>query len=306
LQALTQGEDTSLNRAPAPGDPPADAIAREAMLTALVDRWTAHMRWRKNFDRWREDRLWQEDNQMPRIRMIERERGIQGGERVLDIGSGMGGFLVAAARNAMRVVGLEPNADYCAITRLRGARYGLSPSVIRAVGETLPFPDQSFDVVLAQDILEHVRDPDATLREIRRVLRPGGVALVTVINRFAWRDPHYHLRGINWLPRLIGETIVERIGRSKRGARFTDNQRLTEMYYDTFGGFSARVAGMGFVASDMKESLLTHPADADRARHATLKRTLGRCGLLLPAYRLHRFAIVSTFEVALRPGDVAR
>ena len=74
-------------------------------------------------------------------------------------------------------------------------------------------------------------------------LRPGGVALVTVINRFAWRDPHYHLRGINWLPRPLGERIVERIGRSKRGARFTDNQRLTEMYYDTFGGFAARAAG---------------------------------------------------------------
>jgi ubiquinone/menaquinone biosynthesis C-methylase UbiE len=285
-----------------------DARAREEMLTALIDRWTEHMRWRKNFQRWREDRLWQEDCQMPRIRAIERECGPLGGKRVLDIGSGMGGFLVAAARNTMRVVGLEPNVDYCTITRLRGARYGLTPSVVRSVGETLPFPDQSFDVVLAQDILEHVRDPDATLREMRRVVRPGGVALVTVINRFAWRDPHYHLRGINWLPRPLGEAIVERIGRSKRGARFTDNQRLTEMYYDTFGGFAARATTMGFVATDMKESLLMHPTptDATSARHAALKRALRRCGLLRASYRLHRFAVVSTFEVALRPVDVAR
>ncbi|HEY7907430.1 MAG TPA: methyltransferase domain-containing protein [Thermomicrobiales bacterium] len=301
MQAITHGENASVHHAP-------DANAREAMLTALVDRWTEHMRWRKNFDRWREDRLWQEDGQMPRIRMIEREHGPNGGERVLDIGSGMGGFLVAAARNAMNVVGLEPNADYCTITRLRGARYGLTPSVVRSVGETLPFSDHSFDVVLAQDILEHVRDPDSTLREMRRVVCPGGLALVTVINRFAWRDPHYHLRGINWLPRPLGEAIVERIGRSKRGARFTDNQRLTEMYYDTFGGFAARVAGMGFVATDMKESLLMQPTatGAKNARHAALKRALRRCGLLRAAYRLHRCAVVSTFEVALRPVDVAR
>jgi ubiquinone/menaquinone biosynthesis C-methylase UbiE len=285
-----------------------DARAREEMLTALIDRWTEHMRWRKNFQRWREDRLWQEDCQMPRIRAIERECGSLGGKRVLDIGSGMGGFLIAAARNAMHVVGLEPNVDYCMITRLRGARYGLIPSVVRSVGETLPFPDQSFDVVLAQDILEHVRDPDATLREMRRVVRPGGIALVTVINRFAWRDPHYHLRGINWLPRPLGEAIVERIGRSKRGARFTDNQRLTEMYYDTFGGFAARATTMGFVATDMKESLLMHPTptDATSTRHAALKRALRRYGLLRAAYRLHRSAVASTFEVALRPVDVTR
>lgn len=305
MQAITRN-DASVNRVPLTGGTPADASAREAMLTALIDRWTAHMRWRKNFDRWREDRLWQEDGQMPRLRAIERERGSRVGDRVLDIGSGMGGFLVAAGRNGMAVVGLEPNADYCAITRLRGARYGLSPSVVQGVGETLPFPDRSFDVVLAQDILEHVRDPGAAIREMRRMVRPGGVALVTVINRFAWRDPHYHLRGINWLPRRLGEALVERIGRSKRGARFTDNQRLTEMYYDTFNGFAARVAGMGFVAIDMKESLLVHPTDADRARHAAPKRALRRCGLLRAAYRLHRFAVASTFEVALRPVEVDR
>ena len=39
----------------------------EAELAALVDRWTAHMRWRKNYDRWREDRLWQEDHQAARF-----------------------------------------------------------------------------------------------------------------------------------------------------------------------------------------------------------------------------------------------
>jgi SAM-dependent methyltransferase len=306
LQAITEGENAFFNHGPSTVDAPADASAREATLTALVDRWTAHMRWRKNYDRWREDRLWQEESQMPRLRAIARERGLRDGERVLDIGSGMGGFLVAAACNGMNAVGLEPNADYCAITRLRGARYGQRPSVIQGVGETLPFPDRSFQVVLAHDILEHVRDPNATLREIRRVLCPDGVALVTVINRFAWRDPHYHLRGINWLPRRLGEVIVERIGRSKRGARFTDNQRLTEMYYDTFKGFAARAAGLDFGATDMKESLLMQRTDMGSARHAWLKRALRRYGLLCPAYRLHRFAVVSTFEVALRPIDTAR
>jgi ubiquinone/menaquinone biosynthesis C-methylase UbiE len=302
---MAQSKQPSFDPAPDTGDT-SDAIAREAMLTAFVDRWTAHMRWRKHYDRWREDRLWQEDTQTPRIRAIERECGPLNGHQVLDIGSGMGGFLVAAARNAIAVVGVEPNADYCTITRLRSARYDLPPAVIQGVGETLPFPDQSFDVVLAQDILEHVRNPDATLSEIRRVVRPGGVALVTVINRFAWRDPHYHVRGINWLPRRFGEELVERIGRSKRGTRFADNQRLTDMYYDTFRGFVSRAAASGLAATDMKETRLTQPPDTDDTGHARMKAVLTRLRLLHPAYRVYRFAVVSTFEVALRPVDVAR
>lgn len=284
--------------------------AREERLTALIDRWTAHMRWRKHYDRWREDRLWQEDGQAARLWQIEQETGSIAGKHVLDIGSGMGGFLVAAARNGIRAVGIEPNDEYCAITRLRGARYNLMPTVIRGVGERLPFPDASFDIVLAQDILEHVRDPHATLREIRRTLRPDGCALVTVINRHAWRDPHYHLRGVNWLPRAWGDALVERVGRSKRGARFDDNQRLRDMYYDTFDGFVHRAARCGLSASDMRERALragvaTPSASRASARGAMI-RLLRRLRLVVPAYRAHRFAVASTFEIVLRPTGASR
>lgn len=277
-----------------------DARQREAEITDLVDRWTAHMRWRKNYDRWREDRLWQEDHQLPRISAIARVTSDSAGARVLDIGSGMGGFLVAAALNGMRVVGVEPSADYCRITRLRGLRHGLTARVIRGVGEALPCPDASFDIVLAQDILEHVRDPDVTMREIKRVLAPGGVALVTVINRLAWRDPHYHLFAINWLPRFIGERIVERIGRSKRTAHFSDNQRLGEMYYDTLAGFRRRALSLGFVVTDQKEQTLSERVSLPTGRHAALVRNLSRLRLALPIYRMHRFVVASTFDLALR------
>jgi SAM-dependent methyltransferase len=277
----------------------------EAELAALVDRWTAHMRWRKNYDRWREDRLWQEDHQTPRIRAIARQRGTLAGARVLDIGSGMGGFLVAATLNGMQAAGVEPSAEYCRITRLRGMRYGFAARVIRGVGEALPCPDASFDVVLAQDILEHVHDPDQTMREIGRVLAPDGVALVTVINRRAWRDPHYHLFAVNWLPRAIGERIVERIGRSKRAAQFSDNQRLGDMYYDTFEGFRRRARALGFTVTDTKEQSLSERSSAPAGKYAPLVRLLARVGLVMPVYQLHRFAVASTFELALRHASEA-
>jgi len=280
------------------------AAQTETELIDLVDRWTAHMRWRKNYDRWREDRLWQEDNQYARLRTIARHTKRMTGTRVLDIGSGMGGFLVAARLSGMHAIGVEPSVDYCRITRLRGMRYGMSPSVIRGVGERLPCPDVSFDVVLAQDILEHVHDPDATMREIRRVLAPNGVALVTVINRLAWRDPHYHLFAINWLPRCIGERIVERVGRSKRDARFSDNQRLGEMYYDTFAGFRRRARSLGFIVADTREATLTEQPSAPSGKYAPIVRVLSRLRLVRPVYRLYRFAVASTFDLTLRrAGD---
>jgi SAM-dependent methyltransferase len=278
----------------------------EAELTALVDRWTAHMRWRKNYDRWREDRLWQEDTQHPRLSMIARHTNSLTGTQVLDIGSGMGGFLIAATLNGMRAVGVEPSPDYCRITRLRGMRYGLSAHVIRGVGEALPCPDASFDVVLAQDILEHVRNPDETMREIKRVLAPESVAFVTVINRLAWRDPHYHLVAVNWLPRAIGERIVEWFGRSKRAAHFHDNQRLGSMYYDTFGGFRRRARALGFAVTDTKEQLLTDRSRTPNGKYAPIVRALSRIGLAVPIYRLHRFAVASTFELALHHASAPR
>jgi len=280
------------------------AGANEMKLARLVDRWTVHMRWRKNYDRWREDRLWQEDHQLPRLRAIAEQIGALDGARVLDVGSGMGGFLVAAIRNGVRAVGVEPSADYCRITRLRGMRYGIAPRVLRGVGEHLPCPDAAFDVVLAQDILEHVRDPEQTLREIGRVLAPDGVALMTVINRLAWRDPHYHLVAVNWLPRPIGEWIVERLGRSKRAAHFGDNQRLGAMYYDTLAEFVRRARRLGFIVTDSKEQALAGHASAGTGKHRAAIRLLGRVGLVMPAYRLHRCFVASTFELALRKsGD---
>ncbi len=282
-------------------DRTADAAAREATLAALVDRWTVHMRWRKDFQRWREDRIWQEETQIGRLRAAERFAGRLVGGRVLDIGSGMGGFLVAAANTGVHAVGIEPNADYGRITRLRAARYGQMPALARAVGEHLPFATASFDVVLAQDILEHVGNPDAVLREIARLLRHDGVALVTAINRLAWRDPHYHLYGINCLPRAVAELLIMARNRTKRGTAFTDAQRLSAMYYDTFAGFARRAGAAGLAVTDVREMSVRDVNRAPSGARGRFVRLARRMGIAVPLYRAYRFAALGTFECVLRP-----
>ena len=94
------------------------------------------------------------------------------GQLVLDVATGTG--LVAQAlreRYGCRVIGLDQSADMLAAARERD---GVFAGIVRARAERLPFPDASFDHVTFTYLLRYVDDPAATLRELARVLRPGG------------------------------------------------------------------------------------------------------------------------------------
>jgi SAM-dependent methyltransferase len=112
----------------------------EAQIVAAIEPWLAHMRWRKDFAAWRRRRLYQEDYQAERV--VEVRQALGGsfiGQRVLDLGSGMGGGLVALRRAGLDVVGLDYNPAYCRIAHLRGQRYGLRLPLAVGAGESLPF-----------------------------------------------------------------------------------------------------------------------------------------------------------------------
>ena len=90
----------------------------------------------------------------------------------LDCGCADGGYSEALLdAGAGHVTGIDPEAE-----RIDAARARTRPGLEFAVGgaEELPWPDDTFDGVLLNEVLEHVDDESATLREIRRVLRPGG------------------------------------------------------------------------------------------------------------------------------------
>jgi len=93
---------------------------------------------------------------------------------VLDFGCGTGGMLDGLGRFG-HVVGVDADVRAVELSRSRGH------DVRHIVGDaSLPFDDGSFDAVTALDVLEHLREDVAALRELRRVLRPSGVLLATV------------------------------------------------------------------------------------------------------------------------------
>ncbi|MGH2898237.1 MAG: class I SAM-dependent methyltransferase, partial [Solirubrobacteraceae bacterium] len=100
--------------------------------------------------------------------------------RILDAGCGSGRNMVMLASRG-EVTGIEPAAASLRAARERGA----GPVLTGSLDEPLALADASFDLAVALDVLEHVQDDRAALRELARVLAPGGRLLVTV-PQYGW------------------------------------------------------------------------------------------------------------------------
>ena len=110
---------------------------------------------------------------------------VPGAARVLDAGCGSGRLTVALATAGASVTGIDTNAGQLAETKRRAAEAGVALTLLEAdFNAMLPFADASFDAVTSRLALMAASDPVATLRELRRVLEPGG-RLVTVL----WGSP---------------------------------------------------------------------------------------------------------------------
>ena len=111
------------------------------------------------------------------------------GRRVLDLGC-RSGALSRHFLEGNEVVGLD--VDRVALAK--AAELGIEP-VVADAEDPLPFPDGSFDAVVAGELLEHLRFPDSVVSEIGRVLRPGGVFVGSVPNAFRIQSRLRFLRG---------------------------------------------------------------------------------------------------------------
>jgi SAM-dependent methyltransferase len=115
--------------------------------------------------------------------LIARHLQSRGGAalRLLDFGCGTGGNS-ATYTDFGSVVGVEPDASALrfAQARLRTHQPGGSLVYCRAMGTSLPLERESFDAVIASDVLEHIADDRAAVAEVVRVLRPGGVFVFSV------------------------------------------------------------------------------------------------------------------------------
>jgi ubiquinone/menaquinone biosynthesis C-methylase UbiE len=109
--------------------------------------------------------------------LTHRRLALQPGHAVLDIGCGSGGDVRAMAEVVGpkgRVVGLDGSATMIAAARQRSVDTGLPVEFVVGDAHRLDFDDKSFDACRTDRVLLHLADPGQALREIARVLRPGG------------------------------------------------------------------------------------------------------------------------------------
>jgi SAM-dependent methyltransferase len=125
--------------------------------------------------------------------------GIERGEHVLDIGAGAGRHSFEVLRRGAHVAAVDlDDASLKDVAALVAGLYengDVDPTVagaaaIQGSALDLPFPDASFDRAIASEVMEHIPDDNGALREIARVVRPGGVLAVTV--------PRWFPELVNW------------------------------------------------------------------------------------------------------------
>lgn len=135
--------------------------------------------------------------------------------RLLDWGCGFGQVSALLRAEGVDVVAFDVRPGLVAPTRERLERFPEIEAHVTSDPVALPFETDSFDTVLSCGVLEHVEDPDGSLDELRRVLKPGGIFhVVNLPNRFSYTERIARLLGRYYHGQLPDDRVY-----TKRRAR---------------------------------------------------------------------------------------
>lgn len=145
-----------------------------------------------------------------KIAMLTGIRRMSSPVSLLEVGTGSGGI----AHYFAHLPGIKVDVDAVDVVDSRLLHDGYRFTKVDDV--LLPFGDDSFDVVISNHVIEHVGDRAqqvSHLRELRRVLKPGGIVYLAVPNRWMLVEPHYRLRFLSWLPHRLRTPYLRLRGR---------------------------------------------------------------------------------------------
>ena len=157
---------------------------REPIGAAAIDAEPGTEAFFDAFDAIREHDDCEPPDLQERIYGLSRAAGL----RVLDYGCGNGYVLQQFARHGAEVHGVDLTARAVELSRARFAVRGLEGTFTQGDGRTIPYPDDSFDIVTSMGVLHHIPDPRPVLAEIRRVLKPGGRFVLMLYYAHGWHS----------------------------------------------------------------------------------------------------------------------
>ena len=114
----------------------------------------------------------------------------QKGKKMLEVGIGTGLFALEFRKRGMDIRGIDPSYEMLSIAKKRGfeVKYG--------TGENIPYPDETFDVVLAMTSMEFSKEPDKFITEMKRAAKDNGIIVVAVLNALSFYGISRRVKGI--------------------------------------------------------------------------------------------------------------
>ncbi|MBZ0166094.1 MAG: methyltransferase domain-containing protein [Candidatus Omnitrophica bacterium] len=122
---------------------------------------------------------------------------------LLDIGTGSGHVISRIARVCKSATSVNVEDERVIKD---GYHFQQVPDV------SLPFADESFDVVISNQVIEHIPPQEEHIKEIYRVLKKGGVVYMATPSKYAVIEPHFRLPFLSWLPRSVADRYVRFFG----------------------------------------------------------------------------------------------
>ena len=220
---------------------PATTPGPEQTSQTSIERGRPSYSWRQGQDR--------------RLAMVRRHVDLDGA-RILDVGCGIGTYVRRFRAFSDDVHGVEVEEE-----RIREAADAGLPNIVLAVGEALPYPDDHFDLVFSNEVIEHVEDDRRTVAEMVRVTRPGGAVVAFAPNRLYPFETHGAYFGkryvfgnipfIGWLPDRLRDRFAPHVrAYTTRGIRHLfDGQPVRLVHhgviYPGFDNITARHRRLG-------------------------------------------------------------
>jgi SAM-dependent methyltransferase len=131
-----------------------------------------------------------------RLNLIRQHVTLEG-RRILDVGCGLGMYVTRFREFSDEVFGVDIDEEKVEIASKT------LPNIVEAPAESLPFPDEYFDVILLHEVIEHVESDRQTIREAVRCLRPGGEVVIFAPNRLYPFETHGFFLGKRFVFRLL-------------------------------------------------------------------------------------------------------
>jgi SAM-dependent methyltransferase len=212
-----------------------------------------------------------------RLEMIVRAAGDRIRGCTLENGCGVGMYVEHLSPFGGIVIGLEYDLERAAEARKKSAH------ILNAAGEFVPLPSSTFDLILSHEVLEHVQDDHLTIREMVRLLKPGGRIVLFVPNRgypfethgLSWKGEYYfgNKPFVNYLPRRLRNKLAPHVRVYSKG----DLQKLFEglpvrfiertILFGAYDNIIARFGALGRVLRGILQFLERTPLRAFGLSH---------------------------------------